>query len=998
MRIIWIKTNDESTYFFLLPQPVLNKLILLFLLNFLIMRLRPIIIALIFLIISLRVSAQFLETGQDPASLKWMQIKTDRFRVIYPEKYGARGIDFARSLEKAYSDFSAIFPEKKFKIPVIIHNFTTESNGYVSWAPKRMEIYPTPEQNSIPLDAHSQLALHELTHVMQMESLNTGFSKAMSFILGQQFPGGMAVLLPQWFMEGDAVFAESIFSNSGRGRSADFQKELKALAIENGHLYKYDKMINGSYRNYVPDHYQFGYQMVAWSMTNNDHQLWNNAMKFTANQPFTINPVNISLKRDAGLTKKTLFIQTFDSLKLRWQKDIEKGGAITYDPLNRIKKEKYVNYSSPVIAGKDSVIAIKTTLSQPPKFVLIKLSDKSEKKLHVPGQIYPLIFSYAHGNLLWVETHKDPRWENRNYLVIKIKNIWNGNTRQFTHKSRFMSVAISPDGKHIAATENTPDNQNNLVFFSTTDKSRLQSIPVPDNAYLQQPDWSADGSKIAFIFLTEAGEGVISYNLDSSTWTILVKAGRDNLRSAKIRNDSLFFISSISGTDNIYVQTKENIITPVTKSRFGVNDFNIIGSTVIFTDYSSSGNNICKASLDEIRGNKFISYEPVSYLIDQYKIKSGSRSDNSKTEYLPRPYRKWMHLFGIHSWMPFYPDIVEIFNSDPISLRPGVTVMSQNQLSTLIATIGYEYSKEKNHLLHSRIIWKGWYPVIESQFDYGISPILYKNPSDPNPAVWYKGYQFVNTISLPLTISSGKFSQYIYIAGTSNYRNDYLFNSETSTYNLGNMLLTGRLFFMNYYKSTMRDIFPKWGQGFDLYYTFAPFDKIIYGSDLSFKTVFYFPGFLRNNGIRIRYNKEILDYEKYIIMNTTPFPRSYYNIISTNLDFISIDYAAPLAYPDFNIASLFYLKRVRADFFYDYARGSGNYYLKSQTAYPDYTGVKLFQSFGIEIISDFYVLRLPFMISSGVRVACKNIYEVPSFEFLFNIDIYGMSVGRRSRM
>jgi hypothetical protein len=196
----------------------------------------------------------------------------------------------------------------------------------------------------------------------------------------------------------------------------------------------------------------------------------------------------------------------------------------------------------------------------------------------------------------------------------------------------------------------------------------------------------------------------------------------------------------------------------------------------------------------------------------------------------------------------------------------------------------------------------------------------------------------------------------------------------------------------------MRDIFPKWGQGFDLYYTFAPFDKMIYGFDFALRTVFYFPGFFSNNGIQIRYIKEILSFEKYPIINSTPFPRSYYNIISTNLDFASVDYAAPLAYPDFNIASLFYMKRIRADFFYDYARGSGIYNIKSQTAYPDKTGAKLFQSFGTELLFDFYLFRLPFMISSGVQVACKNIYEVPSFEFLFEIDIYGMSIGRRPRM
>jgi len=150
-----------------------------------------------------------------------------------------------------------------------------------------MEIYPTPEQNSIPLDNNTQLTLHELTHVMQIESLNRGFTKAMSVLFGQQMPGVVAALLPLWFLEGEAVYNETLLTESGRGRSAPFQKELKAISVENGKMHKYDMMANGSYRNHVPDHYQSGFQMLALSHAKYDPQLWNDALRLTANAPFS---------------------------------------------------------------------------------------------------------------------------------------------------------------------------------------------------------------------------------------------------------------------------------------------------------------------------------------------------------------------------------------------------------------------------------------------------------------------------------------------------------------------------------------------------------------------------------------------------------------------------------------------------------------------------------------------------------------------------------------
>ena len=76
-------------------------------------------------------------------------------------------------------------------------------------------------------------------------------------------------------------------------------------------------------------------------------------------------------------------------------------------------------------AGNDSIMAIKTSLSDPPSFVLINPSDKTEKRIHTPGQIYPWFISYGKGKLVWVETQPDPRWENRNYSVIKMMDLSN---------------------------------------------------------------------------------------------------------------------------------------------------------------------------------------------------------------------------------------------------------------------------------------------------------------------------------------------------------------------------------------------------------------------------------------------------------------------------------------------------------------------------------------------------------------------------------------------
>ena len=946
-----------------------------------------------FFCLSLGSAAQYYDSGQDPASLKWMQIKTPAFKIIYPESYGENAISFAHALQEASSKLAILFPEKRFTIPIIIHNFTTQSNGYVSWAPRRMEIYPTPEQNSIPLDPFKQLALHELTHVKQLESLRTGFSKAMSVAFGEQFTGVVSALLPLWFLEGSAVYAETRLTGSGRGRSPSFQKQLKALLTEKN-AYSYEKMTNGSFRNFIPDHYQTGYQVVAWSYLRYDNDLWNRMLTFTGRYPFTIIPNNISLYSSAKLTRKRVVSETFAGLKKLWEDDLLRSEYKDYEEISPGKRGEYINYYSPLMAGADSVIAIKTSLSNTPSIVLIRPSERSEKRMHTTGYLYPWSITMGKGKIVWVENQSDPRWENRNYSVIKIMDIKTGRVNRLTSRSRYLSAAASPDGKLIAAVENTVANENILVMIDPADGSVMQSIPVPLNTYLQRPQWSADGKILTAISLNGKGEGIMSYSPGNNEWKTLIEPSVNDLQSSFLRNDTLFYISSVSGTDNLYFLTPGKEILALTNSKSGVSDLYISGGKAVFSDYSYSGNAICQTGLNDVFNKAGVIPDSSSFLIRAADSISLTPTVNINTDLTPVPYRKWQHLFKFHSWMPFYADVKQI-QADPLAVRPGFTIMSQNHLSTLITTLGYEYSSDLRHKFHSRVTWKGWYPVIESQLDYGDAPyITYVGAANPNPLLPTQGIRFRNTVSLPLSFARGRFVQFLSPYFISDYKNSYVYIRESNHIDYGQMQLSSRLYFSNSHRTALRDIYPKWAQVIDLNYTFSPWDKLIYGPSKSIKSAFFFPGIFSNNSTRLRFEKEIQDWMVYYIGNNIRWPRGYKNIISKDLTFLSIDYTMPLLYPDLNIPGFIYIKRIRGTVFYDLAGAKGNAHFKD-TGLDFYTdSYESFRSYGFQLMTDFHLFRNPFMISAGVQGSWPDITGAPFFEFLFNIDIFGMTIGR----
>ena len=195
---------------------------------------------------------------------------------------------------------------------------------------------------------------------------------------------------------------------------------------------------------------------------------------------------------------------------------------------------------------------------------MINPAKKTEKRIHTPGQVYPWFISYAKGKLVWVETQPDPRWENREYSVIKLMDIkTNKGLIKLSRKSRYLAASVSPDGKTIAALENSINNINSLVLIDAETGAVIESVITPGNVYLQHPQWSEGGKKVTFIFLADAGEGIMSFKFEGQEWETLIEAARNDLQSSFLRNDSLFFISSSSGTDNVYLRTPDKKKMPL---------------------------------------------------------------------------------------------------------------------------------------------------------------------------------------------------------------------------------------------------------------------------------------------------------------------------------------------------------------------------------------------------------------------------------------------------
>jgi len=952
---------------------------------------KKVIIMLIMSLLALtRAGAQYYDTGQDPASLRWMQIRTSHFRIIFPEDFGSEARRYATLLEDSYERLSAIYPGVRTNVPVIIHNHSMQSNGYVSWAPRRMELFPLPGQDNLPLHPATQLAVHETAHVLQLGSLNQeGLGRVLRWLTGEQAVALSAVEIPLWAFEGEAVYAETVTGLSGRGRSNAFIRGARALATSPGGLYGYDKMLAGSYKNFTPDHYVFGYLMIN-HLRRNDPDTWQTMTSGIFNSWY-LNPVNAGLRNRSGLTKKRLYDSTFASLETLWNEYIP-DDVRDYPSLNVPRRKDYISHFTPHRLADGKIISLRTSMSDPSRFVITDPINGTEHNVTTTGYLYPYFFSCSDSTIVWAEQHPDIRWDNRDYSVIKRLNLPAGKVTQLTYKTRYAAPDLSPDGRTIAAVSTTPDMRCSLVFIDAYNGEVLMNVVPPDSLILQRPAWSSDGSSVTVVTVSEKGEGIRTYRPTGKRWITEKEESVTDIVQAEIFNDTLFFLAQDDGSDNIYRIAGEGAVERVTASRYGISGFSIRDGELLFSDYTAAGFIIASEKTSATAGPAGVTGHAIIPALAP--LPSPANEEDRPPAVIPDPvrYRKIGHLFNFHSWFPFYADIDEI-KSDPTAVRPGLTLLSQNHLSTLISTAGYEYSGG-NHYLHTGIRWKGWHPVIDAEMRWGGDQLVGRDTiEDTLPDDLGHDLNLSINVYDQLWFAYGRFRQMIMPAVYFSYRNSYTFIPDENRFDKDLLTVTGRFYFSNTFRMAYRDINPRWGQVLDLRVTGTPWDPKLYNNRSYARATLFFPGLLHNHSFFVKAGWENQSpAKKLIYRNSIPWPRGFdSNLIAEKLFSFSADYTLPILYPDLAAGSLLYIKRIRGSLFYDYSRG------ERINDYSDHIftpGKEVYTSAGSELLADFYVLRFPFEISAGIRAGYIPREQRYFVNGAFSVNIYGTVLGR----
>ncbi len=871
--------------------------------------------ALFLLCVASSLSAQ--QFGGTPSNLHWKQIKTDTARIIYPEGEDSLAQRVAALVHYQQRTFSPTLGNSVHRINIVLRNELTYFNGYVGLGPFRSEYYLTPQQDAFELGAQSVtdlLSIHEYRHVEQYNNFRKGLSKIAYNLFGEN---GQALAndaaIPNWFFEGDAVYNETLLSQQGRGRLPNFFNGYKALYYDSKH-YSYQKLRNGSYKDYVPNHYPLGYILVAYGREKYGDEFWRKVTDRAARFKPLIYPLQGSLKAASGVPFKQFVSDAFLFYQHQWS--TEKKDSV--DWVTPTVKKNVVYYRYPYKESNNSLIVLKESYKTLPRFYRIS-SDGKEESIALQGITNDDYFSYSNGRIAYAAYQPNARWAYREYSVIKILDIVSKQERRITNRSRYFSPDISHDGKQVAAVSISPQQHSTVNVMDVNGNVKSKLTNAEDEVY-SYPKFSADDKQLYFFVRgTDGKMSLQQWNPSTAQIEVLLPFANRILGFPQAQGDTLIYSCSDKGNDEIWAyvasQKKHYRLASYQTGLYGVV---ATGNEIIASTATASGYRL---------GRFMPRWQPVDVKGDTLtglyvKAPFGTPANAtlarvSTSSYPASSYPRLSHPFNFHSIQPDY--------SNPIF---SLTLYGENILNTIQNQVYYNYNQNEGY---SEVGYTLTYGASYIQPFIDVSEIFGRRIFDNERNAYnYNELNGIAGLQLPLNLSGGKSYRYLTPSVAYGFDNaQFTGASKTVADNFTNGYLQARLSYTGQYSSAVQHIYPHWAQSLLLQY------RSLIGSNgadqFLIRGSFYLPGLSASHSVVLEGAYETQTYQSsnnlfnYSLSDNFPYARGYSSYNYPTMYKAGINYHFSLAYPDFGIANIVYFRRLRANLFFDYNRIQGTF-------------------------------------------------------------------------
>lgn len=907
---------------------------------------------------ALPVQAQFYTSGQAPAAVRWQQLLSPDYRVVFADGSVVLARKYAHALESVSADERFMMGTSPGRLNVLLHPLSARSNAWVAWAPARMEILPVPPQDMYAQAWHKQLALHELRHVVQLNAINQGTARVLSHLFGEQATGLVLGLhIPRWLLEGDAIWAETVFSNSGRLRDPFFLMPLDAQ-WGSGRVFSYDKAVFGSFRDFVPDHYVLGARLTGFANTRYGDEFFYKTLRYPAMRPWMPGAFAFGLRKQGAPGLVGLYENAAASVRIDTV-------SLSSD-FRLFKTSDYCSFTHPVRNG-GKFWALRQKPGDIPRFVSIDKQGR-ENTLFIPGFLFEGTIN-TNGNLsVFTRLLPDLRWAQKSTTAVTIFSHQTGQMHNILKNKRLYAPAVSPDHKLVAAVAVHPDASASLEVFRLNDETPVAGISVPEDCYISQPVWMPCGTKLISLIVSDRGKALASFEPFGNNWQYVSGYTFNPVYHPAAANDTIYFSGAYNGKGQIFAYSISKSITWVlTQCTWGADFASPVAGndSLVFSEYTPDGFKPRILPTQQLLWLEVPDYwtgnARHALLWPHYKPIEGAFPVDS-SRYLVKSYRKAAHLFNIHSYGP-----VAVLPSEG-TVNPGFVLHSQNLLGTMEGSGGYEYAVDEGEgRWFASLQYSGWYPVLA----VNAMRRQRKELTDRGDYFRWQETDAGLQVLLPLNLTSGIWARGLGVrAGISG---KWLDEEPESAYQFQHR----RYYFADYLayysgqmQSTAHHIYPRWGHFLRGVLRTTPFKGFSFGSQWAAEGIVYTPGFGRHDGLRWYGGYERRSENGYGFSRIVQFARGHTVERGHRLYTMGLTYRSPLLYPDLALGPVMYCKRLYGGFFGDYTR----------------LDLRHLYSVGAELYGDFHLFRLIAPVVAGLRGSYLPGSRKMAVDFFMRID------------
>lgn len=907
-----------------------------------------------------------LNTLQNPRGQGWWQLDTPHFSVLYPDSLGAEARRAARLLEEAYQPLAASFRHAPKRIPVVLTNQSLTSNAYVGWAPRRSQWYAMPNTTVDafgPVEWYRLLAVHEGRHVVQEQALRTGFVGLLSRIFGDQAMAllGGTLYFPAWFWEGDAVGMETALTSAGRGRQPQFTSRIRAMRAT-GASYDYYPAWQGSFRTWYPDWYELGYLLTSYVRRHHGDSAWRRITRRASWNPLVPWALGQAMKQETGKSLGEVHraaVAEAESLWTAQRAAVAERPARVVSPASRT----YHEYALPQRAADGSVIASYWDLDTPTQLVRV-VEGRREVLVDRVGLVGELQFHVQGSQVVWSEYEVDPRWGERNYLVVKRLDLATGTVQRLTDRSRLYGPVLSPDGSQVAAVEFTERRVSRLVLLDARTGARVRTLP-DDPGFLVTPSWTPDGRGLYVVRVdTARGNALVRVALDGAPERTLMDFTSFAISRPVATGGRVLFGSPRRGLDEAWeVDTLTGRAAPVAWRTLGV-QHPAPGSRedlVLATELTGNGHDIVeltRSPADSAPAPLPEAFLGDSVVAQEARLSAAAPAAAGVDGLVPRRYRGPRTLLDFHS-------LVSAPASDGIN--QGIAFESRNLLNTFGVTAGVLFNtNERTWSTDIGASYAGLPVLLDGGLRLGSRGSTYTDITGRERDYSWNERSVQLAARLPFTRIMGQRRQSLTLSASANLTEitdqpvRFRFDNGNGTF----VPLSYAVSASHVRAAGYRDLFQT-GASASVVYRHTPGSHDYRSHLLAGRGTGILPGLWRNHALVLDAAHEEQRPDNYRFSSEVLFPRGFPRRFHERLTRAGASYHLPLLYPDIAFGPLLYVRRVQGAAFADVARGA------------DRTGGRVadYRSVGGELTADLAPLGTRTTMRLGVRVSQRLTFD-----------------------